>query len=92
LGGHLTLDTESNIRLKRLGEPGVDIHYPRENLNFAGDCVYATQRHFVDCLLTGAEFESNGDDYLKTLAVVDAIYESAATRQCVAVKPVEESR
>ena len=24
MGGHLTLDTESKIRMKRLGEPGVE--------------------------------------------------------------------
>ncbi len=83
MNGHLTLDTESNLRLKRLGEPAFDVPYSRANLNFAGDCVYATQRHFVDCFLSGQEFESNGDDYLKTLQVVDAIYESAASRSVV---------
>lgn len=81
--GHLTMDTESNIRIKRLGEPGHDVDYPRENRNFAGDCVYATQRHFVDCFLTDAEFESNGEDYLETLRVVEAIYQSAQSRKAV---------
>jgi len=83
--GHLTLDTESNLRVKRLGAPGRDVEYARANLNFAGDCVYATQRHFVDCFLSGAQFESNGEDYLKTLQVVDAIYESAASRSVVRI-------
>ena len=83
--GHLTMDTTSNIRVKLLGEPGQDIDYDRANVNFAGDCVYATQRHFVDCMLNGTEFETNGPDYLKTLAVVEAVYESAATRQPVKV-------
>src|SRR5690349_11774257 len=36
-GGHLTMDTESNIRIKPLGEPGYDLDYPRHNVNFAGD-------------------------------------------------------
>ncbi len=83
MGGHLTMDTESNIRIKRLGEPGLDADYPRTSLNFAGDCVHATQRHFVECFLTGTEFESNGDDYLKTLRVVEAIYESAGQGKVV---------
>ena len=78
MGGHLTMDTESNIRLKPLGEAGFEVDYPRANLNFGGDCVYFLQRHFVDCMRSGEEFESNGEDYLKTLAVVDAVYESAA--------------
>ncbi len=81
--GHLTMDTESNIRIKRLGEPGHDVDYHRGALNFAGDCVHATQRHFVDCFLSDAEFESKGEDYLKTLRVVEAIYQSAQSRQSV---------
>ena len=89
--GHLTMDTESNIRIKRLGEPGQDVDYPRANVNFAADCVYATQRHFVDSFLSGAEFESNGDDYLKTLRVVEAVYESAASRSAIRL-PLSEER
>ena len=76
-GGHVTLDTEANLRIKPLGQSGYDAEYPHRNLNFAGDCVYALQRHFVESMRTGDAFEANGDDYLKTLAVVDAVYESA---------------
>ena len=83
MGGHLTLDTESKIRLKPLGQPGLDVEYPHENVNFAADCVYTLQRHFVDCMQSGGEFESAGEDYLKTLRVVDAVYESARLRQAV---------
>ena len=81
--GHLTMDTESVMRMKLLGQPGVEIDYERRNVNFGGDCVYATQRHFVDSFLAGTEFESGGDDYLRTLRVVEAIYESATTGQSV---------
>ncbi|MGH9374183.1 MAG: Gfo/Idh/MocA family protein, partial [Vicinamibacterales bacterium] len=38
--GHLVLDTDSNLRVKRLGEPAYDVAYSRERKNFAGDCVY----------------------------------------------------
>jgi hypothetical protein len=34
-------------------------------------------------MLSGEEFESNGDDYLKTLRVVDAAYDSAANQGSV---------
>jgi predicted dehydrogenase len=81
--GHLTMDTESKIRVKPLGQPGLDVEYPHENINFAGDCVYALQRHFVDCMRSGAPFESSGEDYLRTLRVVDAVYESARASQVV---------
>ena len=81
--GHLTMNTDSTIRIKPLGEPGRDVDYPRTNVNFAGDCVYFLQRHFVDCMLSGREFESNGGDYLATIRVVEAAYESAQTGQVV---------
>ena len=77
------MDAESIIRIKRLGEPGRELQYERERKNFAGDCVYALQRHFADCMLSGAEFESSGTDYLKTVRVVEAAYQSAATGQAV---------
>jgi predicted dehydrogenase len=83
MGGHITLDTEASLRIKPLGQSGYDVEYPHRNLNFAGDCVYALQRHFVDSMRTGDAFEANGDDYLKTLAVVDAVYESARRGEVV---------
>jgi predicted dehydrogenase len=82
-GGHLTMDTSSRIRLKPLGEPARDLEYARADVNFAGDCVYFLQRHFVDCMATGADFESDGLDYLKTIGVVEAAYRSAALKQVV---------
>jgi len=81
--GHLTMDPESNIRLKPLGQPGRDLNYVRDKRNFAGDCVYHLQRHFVDCMRSGASFESTGQDYLKTIEVVEAAYESAARSEVV---------
>ena len=36
-------------------------------------------------MLARTEFESNGEDYLKTLRVVEAIYESATNRRAVTV-------
>ncbi len=79
-GGHLTMDGESHIRIKKLGEPASNLDYTRDPRNFGGDCVYALQRHFVDCMLTGKEFESSGADYLKTMKVVFAAYASASSR------------
>ena len=86
MGGHLTLDTESNIRLKPLGQPGIAIDYPHENANFAGDCVYALQRHFAERMQSGAPMESTGEDYLITLRVVDAVYESARRGEVVKLR------
>ena len=66
---------------KPLGEARREHRYPHTDEGFGGDCVYALQRHFVDCMLSGAEFESNGPDYLRTVAAVDAIYAAAQSGQ-----------
>src|ERR1051326_4581945 len=86
-GGHLTVDSEANIRVKKLGQPAWTLDYPHENRNFSGDCVYALERHFVDCMLSGHEFESTGRDYLQTLEVVFAAYDSASSRRRVVLGP-----
>jgi D-apiose dehydrogenase len=85
-GGHLTLAADSTIRVKRLGEPGRNLDYPRQDAGFAGDCVYFLQRHFVDCMLSGREFESSGRDYLQTMHVMEAAYESASRREEVQLR------
>ena len=38
---------------------------------------------FTDCMISGREFESTGFDYLKTIDVVEAAYESARLNQVV---------
>ena len=83
--GHLTMDATSTIRMKRLGQPATELAYERERKNFAGDCVFFLQRHFVDCMLSGHEFESSGRDYLENVRIVDAAYESARTHNSVRV-------
>ena len=81
--GHLAMDADSSMRIKPLGQDVRPVEYQRENLNFAGDCVYHLQRHFIDRMLDGESFESTGEDYLKTLAVVDAVYASAESGEAV---------
>ncbi len=85
-GGSLRLYTDSRLTLKPLGQSEVEIPYARADVNFAGDCCYFTQRHFIDRLLDGGPFETGGEEYLKTLAVQEAVYLSAETRQPQEVK------
>ena len=80
-GGSIRLAPDSRLTLQRLGERETEVAYERADRNFAGDCCYLTQRHFVDRLLDGRPFETNGEDYLKTLAVQEAAYRSAERRQ-----------
>lgn len=74
--------------IARRNKPEREIPYERADRNFAGDCCYLTQRHFVDRLLDGKPFETSGEDYLRTLAVQEAVYQSAETGQSVEVKPL----
>jgi predicted dehydrogenase len=45
--------------------------------NTRPDSCAATQQHFIDCLESGAEFETSGAETLKTMALVYACYRSA---------------
>ena len=81
--GHLELDLAGNLTLKPLGQPSRCLDYPHTREGFAGDCVYAIQRHFVDRLRDGGPFETNGEDYLKSTALMEACYRSHATGQVV---------
>lgn len=82
-GGSIRLDGTGRLTLQRLGELETEIEYTFKRRGFAGDCVLTTQQHFVDCLNAGCDFETSGTEYLKSLAVVEAIYESAAQQQPV---------
>ncbi len=47
------------------------------------ESVLNTQAHFAECLISGAEFQTSGRDNLKTFALVEAAYASAASGQPV---------
>lgn len=84
--GHIELDLEGGLTFKALGQPSRAIEYEHSRQGFAGDCVYTLQRRFTDCMLNNEPFESTGDDYLKTIALVEACYDSNATRQVVKIR------
>jgi predicted dehydrogenase len=44
---------------------------------------FRLQSHFVHCLKTNEPFQTSGEDNLKTLKIVFAVYESATRRQAV---------
>ena len=81
--GHLQMDLNGDLLFKSLGEAPTPIEYEHPRVSFASDCCYHLQRHFVDQLLSGSPFDSEAADYLKTLRLVEACYESAKTGQVV---------
>jgi len=76
--GSIRLYGDGRLTVQALGKPETSHTYLHEDRNFSGDCCYTTQRHFIDHLIDGGEFETNGTDYLRTLTVQDAVYQSAA--------------
>lgn len=81
--GHIELNFNGGLTLKELGKAPQKIEYKHERKGFAGDCVYHLQRHFTDCMLNGKPFESTGEDYLKSVALVEACYKSNHTKQVI---------
>jgi predicted dehydrogenase len=55
---------------------------------YRGDSVYATLVHFARSLIENTPFETDGREYLKTFAAVEAAYRSAAEHQMVALSEV----
>jgi predicted dehydrogenase len=50
-----------------------------------GDAFVATQRHFIEGLLTGSEHETRASDNLKTMDVIWAAYRSAEEGRTLAI-------
>ncbi len=84
-GGSIRLYLDGRITIQLLGEKERMHDYHHEDRGFAGDCCFATQRHFIDRMLDGKPFETNGREYLKTLAVQEAAYESASKNATISV-------
>jgi predicted dehydrogenase len=57
--------------------------YPVPETGYRADSVFAFQRHALGCLLSGEPCESEGRSYLRTVHLVEACYESAASRRVV---------
>ena len=76
-GGSIRLYDDGRLTIQSLGKAERDHVYSPSQHGFAGDCVFATQRHFIDNLSSGEPFETDGPSYLKSLAVQEAMYASS---------------
>lgn len=75
--GSIRLYEDGTITIQPLGKEETNYDYVFEDQNFSGDCVYHTQKHFVDQLLSGGAFETNVDHYVKNIKVLEKVYESS---------------
>ena len=83
---------EATIQLRGGGDVwlhGQQVFSGRGLTGYKGDSCRATQQHFIDCLLSGEEFETEVTDYLnKTVAAVEACYRSAAQNRPVSIDEI----
>ncbi|WP_394971068.1 Gfo/Idh/MocA family protein [uncultured Croceitalea sp.] len=78
-GGSLRLYDDGRITLQPLGKEEKEHFYPFQRINFAGDCVFETQKHFIHQLLTSKPFETEINSYITNIKIQEAIYNSNAT-------------
>lgn len=81
-GGRVRLEPSGSLTVHLSGSAPYKQPY-RNPGGYRGGSCRATQAHFVTALLEGRPFETNGCDYLRTLALVEAVYASAATVRVV---------
>jgi predicted dehydrogenase len=79
------LSPDGTLWVTRYGEDERAHAFPTTDAGYRGDSVRAMQEHFIDCLRSGEPAESEGEDYLKTVAAVEACYRSAETGQAKAL-------
>lgn len=84
--GSIRLYSDGTITVQKLGEKEKQHNYMHNDIGFAGDCCYIFQRDFIDKLISGETFETNGENYLKTLQVQEAIYKSSEINAPVYLK------
>lgn len=78
-GGVMRLDGRGGLWWKPHGGPERPHRYDWQDRGFAGDCVQALQAHVLRHLRDGAAVENLGRDYLRNIAVEEAVYRSAET-------------
>lgn len=77
--GTITLSGNGAVHLRSFGEIATrTLLEPIDWRGFAGDCVFALQRHVVDGLLGRRPFENAAADYLRVIEIEKAIYRSAS--------------
>jgi len=77
-GDKATIKLYKDGKVSIIDNTGKEIVYAeRTELNYE-DSHCKLQSHFIECLNTGAEFQTSGSDNIKTLRLVFDTYSSAA--------------
>ena len=85
--GVISLKGDGSLWLRRKGATEPHALMPAQQwMGFGGDCVHALQSHVVAHLRQGAPLENTARDYLKVIAIEEAIYASAELAWKVSVE------
>ncbi|TSE07386.1 Gfo/Idh/MocA family protein [Aquimarina algiphila] len=84
--GSLRLYSNGKITVQKLGDIEKEHFYVHNDVGFAGDCCYIFQRDCIDKFISGKPFETNGQNYLKTLQIQDAVYESSKMNASITIR------
>ena len=76
--GVMRLDGNGGLFWKPHGETERPHPYAWSNRGFGGDCVYRQQRHLVEAWQANRAPVNSGRDYLRNIAIEEAVYRSAA--------------
>ncbi|TDF98676.1 Gfo/Idh/MocA family protein [Paenibacillus piri] len=83
--GKLRLNESGQIYVTLRGS--VETEHPYEiPIGWNGGCATGAQQHFIDCLHSGADFETDGETYLTSQNIVYACYESAKKDAVIVIK------
>jgi len=86
--GMVRMTPEGRLWLTVYGEEEREHEFDRPEEGYKGDSVRAFQQHAVDCLASGAACESEGREYLKSVAAMLACYRSAESGARVRIAEV----
>ncbi len=85
--GFIRLGRDGILTVKPLGQVAFEQGYTVPREGYRGDSVRGALQHFADCLISGEQFETEGDDYLnQVMGAVFAGYESAEKRLAVRLR------
>ncbi len=87
--GMIRLTSSGRLFLTEHGKEESPYPSPATERGYRGDSVRAAQEHYLICLKTGLRCESEGEEYLNTVAAVEACYRSAETGQVVSLATKE---
>ena len=85
--GSLTLTGDGAVHRRSFGTGESHLVLPRDRWDgFGGDCVHALQTHVIGGLLDREPLENMASDYLKVVAIEEAIYRSSAEGRKIALE------